>query len=232
MSDPNMHYDGQRWLRYDGTQWLDATTGQPAAGAPAPSGGGSKMWWWIGGAGAAFVVLILIIAAVGSSGSKPQANTSASPAPVAPTATAAAPTPPPAPAPASNDLNKPVRDGDFEFVVTSAKIVGPTVGTGYSKEKAQGTFFEATMSVKNIGDSQGSFFADNQKALNASNQQYAASFAASIVANGNASTIFSQINPGNSVTGKVVWDVPKGTTITKLELHDSAFSGGVTVNLG
>ncbi len=33
-TDPNMHWDGTRWLRYDGQQWTDAATGLPlTAGA-------------------------------------------------------------------------------------------------------------------------------------------------------------------------------------------------------
>ncbi|MGV1037722.1 MAG: hypothetical protein ACOYD0_11960 [Candidatus Nanopelagicales bacterium] len=43
----------------------------------------------------------------------------------------------PAPAPVSNDLNKPVRDGNFEFTVTAWKNAGKTVGTGYLKGTAQ-----------------------------------------------------------------------------------------------
>jgi hypothetical protein len=33
------------------------------------------------------------------------------------------------------------------------------------------------------------------------------------------------------VTANVVFDVPKGTDLAKLELHDSPFSGGVSVNV-
>ena len=41
----------------------------------------------------------------------------------------------------------------------------------------------------------------------------------------------SEINPGNSIDGTVVFDVPVGVTPTSVEDHDSAFSGGVTVAL-
>jgi len=33
------------------------------------------------------------------------------------------------------------------------------------------------------------------------------------------------------VDGVVVFDIPKSATPTKIELHDSPFSGGVTVEL-
>jgi hypothetical protein len=52
------------------------------------------------------------------------------------------------------------------------------------------------------------------------------------VASPQAAKFFLQdINPGNSVSGIVVFDVPNGQTPGHLELHDSAFSGGVTVNV-
>jgi hypothetical protein len=39
------------------------------------------------------------------------------------------------------------------------------------------------------------------------------------------------INPGNEVKGKLIFDVPKPTKLTAIELHDSMFSGGVKVAL-
>jgi hypothetical protein len=39
------------------------------------------------------------------------------------------------------------------------------------------------------------------------------------------------INPGNAVAGVILFDLPRGAKPTKIELHDSVFSGGVTVTL-
>ena len=53
-----------------------------------------------------------------------------------------------------------------------------------------------------------------------------------VLASSQAEKLFLEdINPGSSVTGIVVFDVPKGQTPDDLELHDSALSGGVTVNV-
>jgi hypothetical protein len=41
----------------------------------------------------------------------------------------------------------------------------------------------------------------------------------------------NEINPGNTVHGKIAFDMPNGVNAMKAELHDSMFSGGVTVNL-
>ena len=45
------------------------------------------------------------------------------------------------------------------------------------------------------------------------------------------SVSFNDINPGNTVRGELAFDMPAGHKAVKAELHDSAFSGGVTVNL-
>jgi hypothetical protein len=53
-----------------------------------------------------------------------------------------------------------------------------------------------------------------------------------VLASPQAEKFFLQeINPGNSVSGIVVFDVLTGQTPDHLELHDSLFSGGVTVNV-
>ena len=45
------------------------------------------------------------------------------------------------------------------------------------------------------------------------------------------SPVYEGINPGNSLPAKIVFDVPKNVKLTKIELHDSPLSGGVTVEL-
>ncbi|WP_203792655.1 DUF4352 domain-containing protein [Actinoplanes couchii] len=54
---------------------------------------------------------------------------------------------------------------------------------------------------------------------------------AAIYANEDGQVLFEEINPGNSVKGKLVFDIPADKKLTSLELHDSMFSGGVTVAL-
>jgi hypothetical protein len=46
-----------------------------------------------------------------------------------------------------------------------------------------------------------------------------------------SNTFITPINPGNSVVGTLVFDVPVGSTLSSIELHDSAFSDGVSVQL-
>lgn len=129
-------------------------------------------------------------------------------------------------------LNEAARDGKFEFVVKSVDCGKTTIGTNeYLTKNAQGQFCLMTISVKNIGDKAQGFFGTNQKLLNAQNQQYSADDAAGVYVDQNYSTLFSNINPGNSVQGVVVFDIPKDQAPVSAELHDSAASNGVKVNL-
>ena len=131
---------------------------------------------------------------------------------------------------ATPGLKDKVRDGKFEFTVTGVDCGATKIGDEYINTKAQGEFCLVHMKVKNIGDEAQSFFADNQTAYNAKGQEFSADSGAAIYL-ADADSFMSEINPGNSIKGTVVFDVPKGTDLTSIDLHDSFFSGGVTVAL-
>ncbi|MER6756681.1 DUF4352 domain-containing protein [Micromonospora echinofusca] len=128
-------------------------------------------------------------------------------------------------------IGQPARDGKFEFTVKSAKCGVAKVGDSVLSEKAQGQFCLVTINVKNIGKESQMFDGSSQKAYAADGTEYSSDTGAAIYANKNAETFLNDINPGNQVTGVVVFDIPKNVKLTKLELHDSAFSGGVDVAL-
>ncbi|MEV4467375.1 DUF4352 domain-containing protein [Micromonospora echinofusca] len=128
-------------------------------------------------------------------------------------------------------IGQPARDGKFEFTVKSSKCGVAKVGTSMLGEKAQGQFCLVTINVRNIGKESQMFDGSSQKAYAADGTEYSADTGAAIYANQNAETFLNDINPGNQVTGVVVFDIPKKVKLTKLELHDSPFSGGVTVAL-
>jgi hypothetical protein len=128
-------------------------------------------------------------------------------------------------------IGQPVRDGKFEFTVQGVKCGVGKVGPELLEEKAQGQFCLITVRVKNIGKEAQTFSDSNQKAFAADGTEYSTNTAAGLVANEDANVFLKEINPGNQITGVIVFDVPKNATVTRLELHDSAFSGGVGVAL-
>jgi hypothetical protein len=128
-------------------------------------------------------------------------------------------------------LNQPARDGKFEFTVTKLECGIDQIGDTLLNKKAQGQFCKVHVTVKNIGNEARTFDASNQYAYNAAGQKYDADGAAGLYLGDDGKAFLEQINPGNSVNGIVVFDVPKDAKIAKVELHDSGFSGGVVVNV-
>lgn len=124
------------------------------------------------------------------------------------------------------------RDGKFEFVVKSIECGKATIGTNeFLRKDAQGQFCLLSVSVKNIGDVKQSLFSFNQKLFDAAGKEYSADDTATLYITPQGSSWYSEINPGNSVEGRIVFDIPKNVTPITAELHDSAFSYGVNVSL-
>ncbi len=129
-------------------------------------------------------------------------------------------------------IGQPANDGKFQFVVNSFKCGETSVSQDqYLSKTAQGQYCLLNVTVKNIGNQAQTFDASNQYVYNAQNQKFSADSTASDYANASGSTFLNDINPGNTVTGTVAFDVPKDVTPISAELHDSAFSGGVKVSL-
>lgn len=134
--------------------------------------------------------------------------------------------------PSAFKLGEPARDGKFEFVVTKVKCGVNSIGTGFLKEEAQGEFCLVSMTVKNIGNESQTLEAFNQFAYDAEDKKYEYDPEAGIyVDSENNESILAGINPGNKVKSIIVFDIPKGVKLIKLELHDSTFSQGVIVEI-
>ncbi len=179
------------------------------------------------------VILLIIIVSVASGSKK---NNTAHVATTAPTggqpaiSTTTLPPVTTTTSPADPGINQVAKDGDFAFTITGVQCGLTTVGTdGFTKDAPAGSqWCLATMNVLNDKDTSQTFFASNQKAIDASGRQLDADDDALIYMNQSSSAL-SQINPGISITAVVPFQLTTGDTITSFELHDSAFSGGVKV---
>jgi hypothetical protein len=128
-------------------------------------------------------------------------------------------------------VGDPVDDGGFRFVVDGVDCGRDRVGGEFFRERAQGQFCLLSVSVENIGDEAGSLFADNQYLIDGRGGRHSADGSATFALDPEGDTWFEEINPGNTVTGEIVFDVPEDRRMLQAELHDSAFSGGVLVDL-
>jgi hypothetical protein len=124
-----------------------------------------------------------------------------------------------------------VRDGKFQFTITKVTHA-KRAGNRYLGQRAQGEYTILYITVTNIGNVAQNLDDSAQFVYDAHGRKFSADSTADICINGSSNSVFfNQINPGNSVRGKIAFDLPKGDTAVKAELHDSAFSGGVTVSL-
>lgn len=128
-------------------------------------------------------------------------------------------------------LNKPARDGAFEFVVKALTCGKAQLGSGGYTKTAQGQYCLAEMTVRNVGTEQQKFDGELQKASDGSGVRYSNDLSAEGLVNKEDVTYYEQVNPGNSLDLTLVFDIPKTAKITSLELHDSPYSKGVTVDV-
>lgn len=113
-----------------------------------------------------------------------------------------------------------VESGAFAFTVTDVQtgVMEVTDETGYLTETPDGQYVVVSVTVENIGDESGFFESSSQKLVDKDGKQYSTDTAAEIT--GGAESFLNEINPGNSVDGELVFDVPQDVKLDKLELAD------------
>jgi eukaryotic-like serine/threonine-protein kinase len=134
--------------------------------------------------------------------------------------------------PAAQDpaVGQPARDGGFEFVVDGVTCGHAEIGNRIVSQQAQGQYCLVDVSVTNVGEDAQTLHTGSQRLYDAAGNRYSTEAGAGFFLE-DALGGWIAINPGNSVAGTLVYDVPPGMTPAKIELHDSPFSGGVTVTL-
>jgi hypothetical protein len=200
---PDPGGQGQRY--YDGAQWTEQRALVYASAPPARKGTHPIVWVLLG------LVLVPVLLfggcaaliAIGMSNDKSGSRSTIA---------------------ESASVGQHVSDGKFDFVVNNVETA-KWVGT----PGPRGVYIIATMTVTNTGTEPQSFFAQNQKLIDTAGRSYAADSMAALSMNQDSMVI--DMNPGFSITVKVPFDVPPGTVPDKIELHDSAFSSGVSVQV-
>jgi hypothetical protein len=157
-------------------------------------------------------------AAAAVAGSAQPSEPAGSPAP--------APTNPPTPG-----IGTPVRDGTFEFTVTLVQSGQKTIGDNpYLSRTAQGMYTIVSLTVRNISDRPHGFSPGDQYVFDARNRKFGNDATAAMNLQADTS-LYADVNPGNTITAQVVFDLPADSAADHIVLHDSMFSGGVTVAL-
>lgn len=129
-------------------------------------------------------------------------------------------------------IGEPVRDGAFEFTVTKVEPGIERVGDEYVGSDAQGQYVIVHLTVRNVANEAKLLSDSDQKLVDAQGRTFDAASGEAAMSLPNSQTFLNNINPGNSVDGQLLYDVPKGAKLAGIQLHDSMFSDGVTVSLG
>ena len=228
------YFDGQSWTAHRAAgPAVEAPPLDAVAAAPRTSGPNGKV---IAGVIAAVVVLVIVGAAaivmtlktdVGESTVTHKPSDASAQTSVLPSESEAGVEAPTLETQASS-VGQPVRDGNFEFVVTGidrAPLVADPEFPDLQKAAA-GEYVLVKMKVTNVGTDPQTFFA-SFNTLSDGTTEFASDDEAWIYL-GNT---LADLNPGDSIDTAVVFDVPVGTDPESIELHDGPFSEGVTVGL-
>ena len=105
------------------------------------------------------------------------------------------------------------------------------LGDGFLRSEAQGSYVLVHVTVTNVGTEAQMFTSANQTLLDAQGREFEADAGAALMNVPDSESFLTDINPGNSVDGVLVFDVPEGLSPTGIELHESMFSEGATVSL-
>ena len=178
---------------------------------------GLKLWLKI-------LVVILLLALFGAmtgSGSTSTDSSSEKTATEAPSAPAAESGP---------AIGTTAADGKFAFVIWKVKCGVKSVGSGFTKSTAQGSYCLVDLSVKNVGNEAQTIFSDNMKLIDEQGREFQTDSGAMMFSD-SQDLWLKEINPGIQIDGQLIFDLPTDAKPVTAELHDSAFSGGVKIDL-
>lgn len=179
----------------------------------------------------ALAVLVGILVLANNTGTGSTGGTTGTARPVTSPVTESAAVDPSPAAPAPAGVGTEVRDGKFAFVVTDVQTGVQELGREPFVSTPQGSYVLVRVQVTNVGDEAQMFSGSSQKLRDAQGREFESDGGAAVLSVPDSESFLNTINPGNSVDGTLVFDVPKGLTPTAIELHDSPFSGGATVTL-
>lgn len=132
-------------------------------------------------------------------------------------------------APAAPGIGETVSDEKAAFTVTAFGDPVSTYGESPFEETAQGEFRVADVTIKNLDSTKLSLFSSDVVAKDAAGNEY------------EPTTVFTdqevlsleEVNPGNEVAKKVVFDVPAGTQLVTVEYAPTfSFSDPLVVAVG
>jgi hypothetical protein len=119
----------------------------------------------------------------------------------------------------------------FSFVVNGIECGIESVGDNTFGAEAQGQFCKVNITIENIGDKAEYVYADAQVLFDDQGREFSPDTGSMIYLGDAANLWFEEINPGNSVTSDLLYDVSDDFVAASIEVHSSSFSSGVSISL-
>lgn len=123
-----------------------------------------------------------------------------------------------------------VSGGGMDFTVNGIECGETTLGSEYLSTEAQGEFCILDVSITNTGDTAAYVSTETQYLYDADGKEYSASTEAGMYYE-DGEILLEEINPGNTVDGAIIFDVPEGTTPTEASLGGGLLGGDARIFL-
>lgn len=135
---------------------------------------------------------------------------------------------------ATAKIGETVQDGDLAFTATSVATAS-SLGNSLTSTKAQGIFYVITLEIENKGKETKTIDSSMITLTDSQDRKFDRSIegqTAKGLSQGKVDLFLQQVQPGLSVTGDIVFDIPKDATGLKLAVKSSLFGTGQEIDLG
>ncbi len=129
-------------------------------------------------------------------------------------------------------LGTPALDNGLEFTVSRVECGATTVGDVVLDTALEQQFCLAYLTMRNVADTPRVFVDSYQLARSGRGSSfYVADAVVGRSANPNSDAPVTEVAAGTTVSRVIVFNIPRGGDLASLQLHESAFSAGVTVQI-
>lgn len=128
-------------------------------------------------------------------------------------------------------LDRTGAEGVFVVTVTGVRCGVEEVGPADLRQPAKGEFCLVEVSAENAGGEAHLLDGGAQRAVDTQGRAYPVDDRAAAFVNDRNPTLLEEIAPGATVTGVLPFDVPAGTRLATLVVHESPGSRGTRVSL-
>ncbi|MGO1509832.1 MAG: DUF4352 domain-containing protein [Actinomycetaceae bacterium] len=135
----------------------------------------------------------------------------------------------PAEEPAASQVGVPVEVGDLELTVTGVEPGIASVGDQFLGAQAQGQFVRVDLTIANTGDRAETFWENDAVLVDTEGRQHSTSSDSIYLED--TSWLLTEINPGNTTNGALLFDIPADAEVDLLQVSAGLFSGDVEIRL-